>query len=244
MKVFMVSQPAIYWAGVWQFLTSEGHDASLAGAYHSLIGSGSHGDVLPEIGGRLCYMSFGKGRKTNAEYLKNIIEQKHFSVLEHANWSFIITGVTRSLTHELVRHRHFSFSQLSQRYVDESEAEFIVPVAVAEGDNKGITAAFIVAAGAARAAYKDLVPKLEAQFAHIENATERRKAARQIARAVLPNMTETKIMVTGNARTWREFIEKRNSKFADPEIRTLAQMILAELHKSAPNIFADLVEGK
>src|SRR5580704_12547086 len=77
-------------------------------------------EALAEIAGRVCYMSFGKGRKSNREYLDNILTSKHGSVL--------ITGVSRALTHELVRHRAgFAYSQLSQRYVDESEARYVVP---------------------------------------------------------------------------------------------------------------------
>ena len=75
-------------------------------------------EVLAEIAGRVCYMSYGKGRKTNREFLEHIVEVGHGSVLEHGVWSFLITGVSRSFTHELIRHRHFSYSQLSQRYVE------------------------------------------------------------------------------------------------------------------------------
>ena len=83
---------------------------------------------LNEVAGRTCYMSFGKGRKSNEEYLENILSSKHGSVLEHAVWNLLITGVSRALTHELVRHRAgFGYSQLSQRYVDESEARYVVP---------------------------------------------------------------------------------------------------------------------
>src|SRR5215470_14565974 len=85
-------------------------------------------EVLNEVAGRTCYMSFGKGRKSNQEYLENILSSKHGSVLEHAVWNFLITGVSRALTHELVRHRAgFAYSQLSQRYVDESEARYVIP---------------------------------------------------------------------------------------------------------------------
>ena len=81
------------------------------------------GELLSEMGGRLCYMSFGakQGRRSNADYIGNILEQRHGSVLEHAVWTLLITGVSRSLTHELIRHRAASASrQLSQRYVDEA----------------------------------------------------------------------------------------------------------------------------
>src|SRR3989304_4043486 len=93
------------------------------------------GEQLAEAGGRLCSLSFGKGRKTNAEYISNIIGQKHGSVLEHAVWNFIIAGVSRSFTHELIRHRAgWGYSQLSQRYVDESMANYIEPAIIAEDE--------------------------------------------------------------------------------------------------------------
>jgi len=237
MKTYMVGEPCINWAAFWSFIQDEKIEMDPA----SVFNAGSAGETLPEIGGRLCYMSFGKGRKTNKEYIDNIINQKHFSVLEHANWSFIITGVSRSLTHELVRHRHFSFSQLSQRYVDESEVDFILPspLTIDENVKAAVTDTFYMT----RKIYSLAASFLEDSYKDLP-ATERRKAARQAARAVLPNATETKIMVTGNARAWREFIEKRNSQFADPEIRELARHILAKLHKSSPNLFADLLEAK
>ncbi|MGH9355120.1 MAG: FAD-dependent thymidylate synthase, partial [Terriglobia bacterium] len=85
-------------------------------------------EILNELAGRTCYMSFGKGRKSNRDYIENILSAKHGSVLEHAVWNFLITGVSRALTHELVRHRAgFGYSQLSQRYVDESDARYVVP---------------------------------------------------------------------------------------------------------------------
>ena len=84
--------------------------------------------------GRVCYMSFAKPRPGgNHAYLNHILEVGHGSVLEHAVWCLVITGVSRSLTHELVRHRAgFSYSQLSQRYVDESVAEYVEPDAIGE----------------------------------------------------------------------------------------------------------------
>src|SRR6266576_6226664 len=86
---------------------------------------------LAEYSGRLCYLSFDNpaGRST-PEYITNILKQAHFSVIEHANITLLIQGISRSCSHELVRHRHCSFSQLSQRYCDESRAAFIVPPAL------------------------------------------------------------------------------------------------------------------
>lgn len=198
----------------------------------------SAAEQVVEFGGRVCYMSFGKGRKTNREYIGNILESKHGSVIEHAVWTFLITGVSRSLTHELVRHRAgFSFSQLSQRYVDETTADFVEPEAIAASPEAH--ALFEDAVLQARAAYIKLVDVLDAQFTHVTNKTLRRKMARQAARAVLPNATETKIVVTANARAWRHFIEMRASEFAEPEIRKLAITILRILQHEAPNLFGD-----
>ncbi|HST58632.1 MAG TPA: FAD-dependent thymidylate synthase, partial [Longimicrobium sp.] len=103
------------------------------------------GEVVAEFAGRMCYLSFGEdaglegghksipGRTSNEAYLGNILQVKHGSVLEHAVWTVLIEGVSRSLTHELIRHRAgFGFSQLSQRYVDESHIGFVVPPEIAE----------------------------------------------------------------------------------------------------------------
>jgi len=96
------------------------------------MGESTDGERLAEFAGRLCYMSQrNPAQRSTREYLVNILKQGHGSVLEHANYSLLIEGVSRSLTHELVRHRAgFAYSQLSQRYVDESEASFVVPPAI------------------------------------------------------------------------------------------------------------------
>ena len=96
------------------------------------LGESSDGERLAEFAGRLCYMSQkNPANRATREYLENIKKQGHGSVLEHANYSLLLEGVSRSLTHELVRHRAgFAYSQLSQRYVDESEANFVMPPAI------------------------------------------------------------------------------------------------------------------
>ncbi len=194
-------------------------------------------EKLAEIAGRVCYMSYGKGRKTNQAFLAHLIEVGHGSVLEHGVWSFLITGVSRSFTHELIRHRHFSYSQLSQRYVDESDSDFVEPDVIA-GDPE-LHAAWTEAVNAARAGYDRLVAGLERRFAGVEDRTLRRKMARQAARSVLPNATETKIFVTANARALRHFIELRGSEHAEVEIRKVAVAVLRIMQAEAPNMFAD-----
>jgi thymidylate synthase (FAD) len=195
------------------------------------------GERLAEIAGRVCYMSYGKGRKTNREFIGHIVDVGHGSVLEHAVWSFLVTNVSRSLTHELIRHRHFSYSQLSQRYVDESDSAFIEPDDIAA--DPALHAAWVEAVNAARTAYDTLVAGLQERYTNVADKTLRRKLARQAARSVLPNATETKIFVTGNARALRHFIELRGSEHAEVEIRKLAVGMLKLLQQESPSIFGD-----
>lgn len=198
------------------------------------------GQALVEFSGRACYQSWSKSNPrtaTNASYIKHIIDVGHFAVLEHATVSFYITGISRSCTHELMRHRHFSYSQLSQRYVPEDEARVVLPPGLA-GDPE-LQDIVLAAADTSRRAYEELLGKLEAKFADQPNAVLRRKQARQAARAVLPNDTETRIVVTGNYRAWRHFIAMRASEHADVEMRRLAIACLRRLVEVAPAVFTD-----
>ncbi|MCG3128685.1 MAG: Flavin-dependent thymidylate synthase [Phycisphaerae bacterium] len=195
-------------------------------------------EELCEMAGRVCYMSFGLGRKTNEEYLGNIIGVKHGSVLEHAVWNFLITGVSRSFTHELVRHRAgWAYSQLSQRYVDESTADYVEPDCIA--DDPELHAVWLESIRQSHETYCRLVEGLARKFSPEPSATLRRKLARQAARSVLPNATETKIFVTANARALRHFVELRANEHADVEIRAVAVRMLRLLREEAPNIFGD-----
>ena len=194
------------------------------------------GQALVEFAGRACYQSWSKPNPrtaTNASYLRHIIDVAHFSVLEHASVSFYITGVSRSCTHELIRHRHFSYSQLSQRFVPERDSQVVLPPGIA--DDPELQELFLAAADASREAYSALLEKLEADAAGVLQ----RKQARQAARAVLPNATETRIVVTGNYRAWRHFIAMRATEHADVEIRRLAIACLRQLADLAPAVFAD-----
>jgi thymidylate synthase (FAD) len=198
------------------------------------------GQALAEFAGRACYQSWRKpnpATATNAGYLAHILEVGHLSVLEHGTVTCYFTGVSRSFTHELIRHRHFSYSQLSQRYVPEREAAMVEPAVIAADDE--LHKRFVEATDASLRAYNELLAGLEQRFADIENPTLRRKQARQAARAVLPNATETRIVVTGNYRAWRHFIGMRATEHADVEIREVAIECLRQLNRVAPNVFAD-----
>jgi thymidylate synthase (FAD) len=228
-RVYLIGRQVIDEAGVAAFLADHG----LTWKTDTTAG----GEQLAELAGRVCYMSYGKGRRTNREFLEHIVEVGHGSVLEHAVWSFLITGVSRSLTHELIRHRHFSYSQLSQRYVDESDSDFVAPDPIA--DDPELSAEWEKAVNATRAAYDLLVQGLQKKFTDVPEATLRRKLARQAARSVLPNATETKIFVTGNARAIRHFVELRGSEHADVEIRKVAVAMLELVRREAPAMFSD-----
>jgi len=205
------------------------------------------GQALAEFAGRACYQSWHKpnpATATNAGYLRHILEVGHLSVLEHGTVTFYLTGVSRSLTHELIRHRHFSYSQLSQRYVPERDAAMVEPAVIAEDPE--LHKVFVEATEASVRAYNELLEGLERKFAAgsagegvAANATLRRKQARQAARAVLPNATETRIVVTGNYRAWRHFIAMRATEHADVEIRAVAVECLRQLQRVAPNVFSD-----
>jgi thymidylate synthase (FAD) len=230
-KVYVVGRQDLDRAGLDQFL----EDYGMSWETDTEIG----GEQLVEAGGRLCYVSYGKGRKTNSEYVDNIIASKHGSVLEHAVWNFIIAGVSRSFTHELVRHRAgWAYSQLSQRYVDESEANYVEPEIIA-GDPE-LHALWKETIEASHEAYVRLTEALVAKLQERGYAgTHRRKMAREAARSVLPNATETMIFVTANARALRHFIELRGSEGAEAEIRRVALQFLRIMQVEAPNLFGD-----
>src|SRR5262245_54052954 len=134
------------------------------------------GEHLAEVAGRLCYMSFARPRPGgNQTYLGHILEVGHGSVLEHAAWNFIFANVSRSLTHELIRHRHLSYSQLSQRYVDESVAEYVEPDCIAV--NPELHRLWLDAIAHSHQAYVQLVEKLQEAFKDEPDKTLRRKLA-------------------------------------------------------------------
>lgn len=198
------------------------------------------GEALSEFAGRACYQSWDKPNPrtaTNAGYLRHLLAVGHESVLEHASVSFYISGISRSCTHELIRHRHLSYSQLSQRFVRENDAAVVVPPAI-EG-NARLEALFNKASDAARDAYIELLAALEESLSDEQSTHVRARQARQAARAVLPNATETRLVVTGNFRAWRHFVSMRASEHADPEIRQVAIACLRLLQDSAPNVFGD-----
>ena len=202
-------------------------------------GESTDGERLAEFAGRLCYMSqHNPAGRTTGDYLENIKRQRHGSVLEHASYGILLEGVSRSLTHELVRHRAgTAMSQLSQRYVDESDARFVVPPAIL--DDPDLERAWRAQVESAQAAYVALVERLMDRYRWVDDKIHRRKMAREAARGVLPNSTETKIVFTANARAWRAILEMRGSEAAELEIRRLAVALVRLLQAEAPAFFGD-----
>jgi thymidylate synthase (FAD) len=211
---------------------------------------------LSEFAGRACYESWSRPNPktaTNQGYLEHILEIGHESVIEHGSASIYIEDVSRSCTHELVRHRHFSYSQLSQRFVTlkrqdvmaevkPGEEPYIIPPLFAEDDIAGV----ILQSAWAQACdhYDQLVERAEQLLADTPGmaGTIARKRAREAARAVLPNMTPTAIVVTGNHRAFRQAIINRASPYADLEIRELFVMIFRELSRWQPALYQDMIE--
>lgn len=197
-------------------------------------------ESLVEFAGRACYETFDRPNQRTQEndaYLRHIMEVGHHGLLEHATATMYIRGVSRAAAGELMRHRHFSFSQLSQRFVHTGEAEIVLPDIIAQDEE--LSRLMKQAADESRFIYEELLDALEAKLADEPNALLRRKQARQAARAILPNATESRIVVTGNFRTWRHFIAVRATEHADVEIRTLAIECLRLLREQAPTLFSD-----
>jgi thymidylate synthase (FAD) len=209
-------------------------------ADNDLIGT-ADSDVLAEFAGRACYQSWDRpnpATATNQTYLAHILEVDHGSVLEHASATFYVTGVSRSLTHELIRHRAgMAYSELSQRFVNMEDAKAVIPPAIEDLDHgqAGLWGAKAIGElmNQAAAGYSNLVQMLDGQGFT-------RKQIREAARAVMPNATETKIVVTGNMRAWRHVCKMRGSEHADAEIRQFAHEVLRQLKEIAPNTFQDM----
>lgn len=193
------------------------------------------GEEVAVFAGRACYQSWSKPNPATADtkgYLRHIIEAEHFNVMRHAVVTLYVQGISRSLSHELIRHHvGIDFSQLSQRYVDTAEMDYVIPPAF-RGNHK-LEARLWHEWGEALDAYGEAVEELMAEG-------KTRKQAREAARAFLPNATETKIVVTANLQAWRNFIAQRATAHADAEIRELAVMVAWEMKKGFPAAFQDM----
>jgi len=200
-------------------------------------------ESIVEASGRICYMSFGdkQSPRGTSEYIRHLIAMGHESVLEHINWSFVVTGISRALSHQLVRHRvGIAFSQLSQQYHDESDARFSMPSQVRR--NAQAAEEWEGAVVAAREAYQRILKLLEGEERSFSDKTGRRefqRAIRSAARSVLPNATETVVFMTANARALRHIFTVRGGIVGDEEMRALASELLRHVQREAPSLFFD-----
>ena len=199
-------------------------------------------DDLAEQAGRLCYEAWKRLNPktvTNQGYIKNILDLGHYSVLEHSSATFYIDGVTRAFLLELERHRHLSYSVVSQRYVPGSRFSFVMhPILELLDDETKARIAELDTT--AHKLYDDIVEQLVPKLAGTGEKHKIVKVARGAARNVLPEGTETRLLVSGNMRAWLEVLWKRISPTADQEICEVSRLILNELMAIAPNTCQDL----
>jgi len=237
--VILVTRQEIVREGVGQLLAEYGLEPS---AWQRLLVD-TEGDKIPEMMGRLCYGSFGprQGRVGAVDYLANVIEGGHGSVLEHAVWGFVVCRASRGFTHQMVRHRAgFAYSQESQHFIRYSDMD-------EEGGTEAAVCVTGLPEGAAASAVQWALRSLEAygQIWKVVRqdfpaAAKVKKIVSGLARGVLPGMMESRIGVTGNARALRHFCELRGTEDNVEEIRIVACDILAIMKREAPAIFQDL----
>lgn len=172
---------------------------------------------------RICYDSPHKDIEGERKFIKALIKSGHTATIEHSSATFEISGVSRSLTHQLVRHRLFSFCQRSQRYCKEDGFGFVVPDSIANDKN-------------ALEEYNNTMNTIRDSYSKLISMGIKAEDCRY----VLPNACETTIVVSGNFREWRNFLDLRCEEHAQKEIRDLAHIILDKLYEIAPSVFGDL----
>ena len=179
-------------------------------------------EELIENIGRVCYQSKPSENYKSGTLIKTLIKNGHESVLEHAIATFKISGVSRALTHQLVRHRLCSFTQKSQRYVNEYQFNYIIPTSITSKDDIED--------------FKDDMYKIQMMY----DKWKKKGLKNEDARYVLPNACATEIVISANMREWRSIFNSRCTKHAQWEIRELCLKLLEILYSKCPNIFEDL----
>ncbi|HET9132302.1 MAG TPA: FAD-dependent thymidylate synthase [Terriglobia bacterium] len=195
--------------------------------------------ILAEAAGRICYNSFhlpNPQTRENKDYLANIRTQMHYTVLEHASFTFYLGNVSRALLGELTRHRHHSFSVRSQRYCDESVSNYVIPPRLKELAENGNKSAQRVINQ-----MHDLHEMARDVYGMVQrvmtDAGEKRKVANDAARYALPEGTVTELYVTSNGNGWLQFLAKRDNSHAAEEIQQLAKEMNRQLREASPGIF-------
>jgi thymidylate synthase (FAD) len=244
--VVMISRPSVDISGLKGFL--EGFDPSLGfPAYLDDPTPLPDSSQLAKTAGQTCYMSFGPRRTKNedaAAYFERLTSAGHGSVLEHASFSFLLYGISRSVTHELVRHRvGTGFSQISQRYVSGPVLRFVErPEYQQDEELHRLFEGRIDRAATEYAAMTDRLLERQGEGSALLNsdrATDARKKVQQTARSLLPNETEAPMVFTGNVRALRHIVEMRADEHAESEIRNLAVRLFLCLAVADPILFGD-----
>ena len=238
--VTMISRPQILHEEITDILNRYAPDTEWAtGSYDS------NGEMLAEFMGRLCYGSFGErqGRVGALAYLGNVMEQGHGSVLEHANWSFVVEGASRGFTHQMVRHRAgFAFSQESThfiRYAEEGEegsAEAEISVC---GIPESARDVFVEQCAFAVKAYEEVWRLCRAELGDSGRKAKLKKIASGSARGLLPTALCARLGFTANARALRHFCQLRGAPDNTLEIRLVAAAVATLLKGDSPSLFAD-----
>ena len=202
---------------------------------------------LLKTAGQTCYASFGPKRSYNENakrYFDNLSSSGHGSVYEHATFSFLCYGISRSNTHEVVRHRAgTAFSQLSQRFVSGKVLRFVERPEYQH--HPALHKSFEERIDRAAREYEEIADELLSlqsegdQLLSAQARTDRRKRVQQTARSVLPNETETIVVLSANVRSWRHMIEMRTDAHAESEIRDLFFRIFLCLRLAEPLLFED-----
>lgn len=192
---------------------------------------------------KLCYSQVGVEDildnltdESTDKFLNMLMSYGHMSPIEHASFTFAVEGVSRSLTHQLVRHRIASYSQQSQRYVKLDQFEYIVPPAIE--DDEVAKKLFIEQMAGAQKAYDEIVERLKVKY--LEDGMKEKSAEKKAiedARYVFPNACETKVVFTMNARSLMNFFKHRCCDRAQWEIRNMAEQMVDEVKNIAPILF-------
>jgi thymidylate synthase (FAD) len=228
---------------------------NLSARVHS--SEGGNCDDLSEFAGRQCYRSWSVGR-SNLDYIRNVVDEGHGSIFEHSLLNFQVSGVSRTFSHELVRHRvGTAFSQESQRYVDAKDMRFVLPPllanriekfnSAAEAENDVEFSLFRQSCQSSLDDYQAMQSVLNARLISEDTTpkekTALKKRANEAARSLLHNAAETRMVFSCNLRELRHLLTLRGTDYADLEIKEFAIRCLAAARPCAPNYFEDFDVG-
>ena len=204
-----------------------------------LIRATNDAEGLIASAGKLCYAHdsqkvFQTDSNDSGQFVQKLMQMGHESPIEHVVFTFYIEGVSRAMTHQLVRHRLASYSQRSQRYVDHNEFHYVVPPRLrgktVEIDGEPIDAV---------AYFEQTMDLIAERYARLQDALgQKGEKSNEDARYVLPNACETKILMTMNARELLHFFEERLCVRAQWEIRSAAEQMLELVKEVCPSLFA------